>query len=277
VTQCSRGSGIRVRARGHPGARGRAPAVRAGARPVRGGPHREQSCGAGRPVRRPSRRVDRGARREARVRRSSCPARSSSAVASAATIPSSCVRATSRSFARARPRDARPGAFVGEVSALTGAARTATVRARTPVSTFRLRGEDVRPIVKKHRDLVARSRTMQSRHIRRAVRPSWPRRRRRASLLRDRHGARICVTRRARDQRTWRAHAADHAAPLRAYSGSAGWRLLDRDHVAGGGLVTRHASQRPAGPDPPGARPSSPPPPSRDADGASNLLHRLCG
>jgi putative peptide zinc metalloprotease protein len=59
-----------------------------------------------------------------------------------------------------------PGSFVGEVSALTGAARTATVRARTPVSAFRLRGEDVRPILKRHRDLVSRLEgTMQSRHI----------------------------------------------------------------------------------------------------------------
>jgi len=59
-----------------------------------------------------------------------------------------------------------PGAFVGEVSALTGTARTATVRARSAVSAFRLRGEDVRPIVKKHQDLVARLEgTMQSRHI----------------------------------------------------------------------------------------------------------------
>ncbi len=59
-----------------------------------------------------------------------------------------------------------PGSFVGEVSALTGAARTATLRARTPISAFRLRGEDVRPILKKHRELVSRLEgTMQSRHI----------------------------------------------------------------------------------------------------------------
>jgi CRP-like cAMP-binding protein/Zn-dependent protease len=62
-----------------------------------------------------------------------------------------------------------PGAFVGEVSALTGTPRTATVRARGEVSAFRLRGDDVRPIVKKYQDLVARlESTMQSRHIPRA-------------------------------------------------------------------------------------------------------------
>ena len=59
-----------------------------------------------------------------------------------------------------------PGSFVGEVSALTRLPRTATVRARTDVSAFRLRGEDVRPVVKKHQDLVSRLEgTMQSRHI----------------------------------------------------------------------------------------------------------------
>src|SRR6266508_6636181 len=59
-----------------------------------------------------------------------------------------------------------PGAFVGEVSALTGSSRTASVRARTAVSAFRLSGDDVRPIVRKHADLVARLEgTMQSRHI----------------------------------------------------------------------------------------------------------------
>ena len=59
-----------------------------------------------------------------------------------------------------------PGSFVGEVSALTGKERTATVRARNAISAFRLRGEDVRPVVKKHRDVVARLEgAMQSRHI----------------------------------------------------------------------------------------------------------------
>jgi len=59
-----------------------------------------------------------------------------------------------------------PGAFVGEVSALTRMPRTATVRAVTDVSAFRLRGDDVRPIVKKHQDLVSRLEgTMQSRHV----------------------------------------------------------------------------------------------------------------
>lgn len=59
-----------------------------------------------------------------------------------------------------------PGSFVGEVSALTGAERTATVRARSEVSAFRLAADDVRPIVRKHQDLVARLEgTMQARHI----------------------------------------------------------------------------------------------------------------
>lgn len=59
-----------------------------------------------------------------------------------------------------------PGAFVGEVSALTGTARTATVRARTAVSAFRLSGEVVRPVVKKHQALIGRLEgTMQARHI----------------------------------------------------------------------------------------------------------------
>ena len=59
-----------------------------------------------------------------------------------------------------------PGSFVGEVSALTGTARTATVRARTAVSAFRMQGDVVRPVVKKHQALVARLEgTMQARHI----------------------------------------------------------------------------------------------------------------
>lgn len=59
-----------------------------------------------------------------------------------------------------------PGAFVGEVSALTRTPRTASVKARTAVSAYRLRGDDVRPIVQKHHDLVSRLEgTMQARHI----------------------------------------------------------------------------------------------------------------
>ena len=59
-----------------------------------------------------------------------------------------------------------PGSFIGEVAALTGSPRTATVRAKTPVSAFRVSGEDVRPIVKRHADLVSRlESTMQSRYI----------------------------------------------------------------------------------------------------------------
>ena len=63
-----------------------------------------------------------------------------------------------------------PPSFVGEVSALTGTPRTATVCAKTDVSAFRLRGSDVRRIVKKHQELIARlESTMQSRHIPRRV------------------------------------------------------------------------------------------------------------
>src|SRR5439155_956177 len=63
-----------------------------------------------------------------------------------------------------------PGSFVGEVSALTGGPRTATVRAKTAVQAFRLPGEDVRPVVRKHRLLVGRLETsMQARHAPRRV------------------------------------------------------------------------------------------------------------
>ena len=86
-----------------------------------------------------------------------------------------------------------PGAFVGEVSALTGAARSATVRARTAIDVFRVRGEDVRPIVKRHQSLVSRlESTMQSRHIPTRAgeavlspAPDDPK----AALLRDRDGS----------------------------------------------------------------------------------------
>jgi len=86
-----------------------------------------------------------------------------------------------------------PGGFVGEISALTGTPRTATVRAKSFVDTFRLRGDDVRPIVRRHRDLVSRlESTMQSRHIpTRAAEavlspaPDDPR----SVLLRDRDGS----------------------------------------------------------------------------------------
>lgn len=58
-----------------------------------------------------------------------------------------------------------PGALLGEVSVLTGVPRTATVRARTEVRAFRLAGDDVRLIVRRHRALVDRfESTMQSRH-----------------------------------------------------------------------------------------------------------------
>jgi len=86
-----------------------------------------------------------------------------------------------------------PGSFVGEVSVLTRTKRTATVRARSDLQTFRLRGADVRPIIKKHQDLLARLEgTMQSRHVPRhaaaavvAPAPDDPD----AALLRDESGS----------------------------------------------------------------------------------------
>lgn len=58
-----------------------------------------------------------------------------------------------------------PGALMGELSILTGAPRQATVRARTAVQAFRMPGEEVRPVIRKHRQLLDRlESTMQSRH-----------------------------------------------------------------------------------------------------------------
>jgi CRP-like cAMP-binding protein len=48
------------------------------------------------------------------------------------------------------------GAFLGEVSVLTGAPRSATARAITPVRAFRIGGDEVRAIVKKYRQVVSR-------------------------------------------------------------------------------------------------------------------------
>jgi CRP-like cAMP-binding protein/Zn-dependent protease len=57
------------------------------------------------------------------------------------------------------------GAFLGEVSVLTGAPRSATARATTHVRAFRISGDDVRTIVKKYRQVVARlESTMQAKH-----------------------------------------------------------------------------------------------------------------
>lgn len=57
------------------------------------------------------------------------------------------------------------GAFIGEVSVLTGATRSATARAVTPVRAFRISGDDVRGVVRKYRQVVARlESTMQVRH-----------------------------------------------------------------------------------------------------------------
>lgn len=65
------------------------------------------------------------------------------------------------------------GAIIGEVSALTGEPRTATVRARTDVEAFRISGEHVRPIVRRYKATVERLEgAMRSRHApRRTGRP----------------------------------------------------------------------------------------------------------
>ena len=65
---------------------------------------------------------------------------------------------------------ASPGSIVGEVSALTGAPRTATVRAVTAVEAFRICGDHVRPIVKRYKATVERlEAAMRSRHAPRRV------------------------------------------------------------------------------------------------------------
>ena len=57
------------------------------------------------------------------------------------------------------------GAFVGEVSALTGVPRSATARAATEVRAFRMNGDDVRRIVRRYREVVTRlEAAMQSKH-----------------------------------------------------------------------------------------------------------------
>ncbi len=62
------------------------------------------------------------------------------------------------------------GTFLGEVSVLTGSARSATARAATPVRAFRVAGDDVRGVVKKYRQVVARlESTMQANHSPRRV------------------------------------------------------------------------------------------------------------
>lgn len=62
------------------------------------------------------------------------------------------------------------GSFIGEISALTGSARTATVRASGPVTAYRIGGDDVRRIVGRYRAVVARlEAAMQSRHAPRRV------------------------------------------------------------------------------------------------------------
>jgi len=62
------------------------------------------------------------------------------------------------------------GSFLGEIAALTGTGRTATVRAGGPVTAYRLGGTDGRRIVKRHRAVVARlDSAMQARHAPRRV------------------------------------------------------------------------------------------------------------
>ena len=57
------------------------------------------------------------------------------------------------------------GAFLGEVSVLTGMTRTASARATTAVRAFRITGDDVRAVVKKYRQVVTRlESTMQAKH-----------------------------------------------------------------------------------------------------------------
>lgn len=58
-----------------------------------------------------------------------------------------------------------PGSLIGEIAVLTGAPRSATVRAATAVEVLLLPGEDVRSVVKRHRALLDRvSSVMQARH-----------------------------------------------------------------------------------------------------------------
>ena len=57
------------------------------------------------------------------------------------------------------------GAFLGEVSVLTGMPRSATARAVTPVRAFRVGGKDVRDVVKRYRQVVRLlESTMQAKH-----------------------------------------------------------------------------------------------------------------
>ncbi len=58
-----------------------------------------------------------------------------------------------------------PGSLVGEIAALTGSARTATVRCVTDVDTLVVPGAEVRAVVRKHKALLDRVRSvMQARH-----------------------------------------------------------------------------------------------------------------
>ena len=63
-----------------------------------------------------------------------------------------------------------PGAFVGEAAALTGAPRTATVRALERVDAYRLAAADFRPLLREHAVLVERfGQALHARHRPRAV------------------------------------------------------------------------------------------------------------
>ncbi len=62
------------------------------------------------------------------------------------------------------------GSLLGEIATLTGSARTATVRAHTEVTGFFVSGEDVRAVVKRHRQLLERvTSVMQARHAPRRI------------------------------------------------------------------------------------------------------------
>lgn len=67
-----------------------------------------------------------------------------------------------------------PGALVGEIAALTGSPRTATVRAATDVDALAIPGDDVRAIVRRHRRLLDRvGSVMQARHSPRRTGEHW--------------------------------------------------------------------------------------------------------
>jgi putative peptide zinc metalloprotease protein len=63
-----------------------------------------------------------------------------------------------------------PGTLIGEIAVLTGSPRTATVRAVTDIDALVVSGDDVRDVVKRHRDLLERmTSVMQARHAPRRI------------------------------------------------------------------------------------------------------------